>query len=1179
MKILELHLTAFGPFDGVTINLSQGNQGLHIIYGPNEAGKSSALRALRQVFYGIPVRSADNFRHPHNKMRIGASIRHNNGDILEFIRRKGKNNTLRGDDDETILEDTILNRFLKGIDADLFSTMFGIDHSDLVKGGKEIIKGGGNLGQIIFAAGSGITSLRNVQAELQNNADALFKPTGKIPRINESILRVKENRKKLRDAQLASGDWVKHDQALQGAVENKKHIERKLTDARTGKNRLERIGQALPIIAQRRELLEDPMRFASAVLLPDNFGKQRREYISELQIARNDQEQARTNIRQVQNDIDQLGFSNQLLQNADTIESVYQELGGFVKAIRDRIHLQTRMDILRSEAKQTLRDLRDDLTIDDADRLRLSKKDTLHIQELGSRYERIVTLLESTREEIPRLEHDINVLDDKLAALNTPRQTDRLSLAIDRAAEYASIEKQCLEDLSEFQNAVQSLEIALGKQTLWSGSLEDLEKLLIPSTEAIEVFENDFEATKRIIQTIKTDIKNIQDRLSDTLKKKEELSRNLSVPTEGNLRSARELRDSGWHLVAASLNEEPAPGQEINDFIAQVTGSTDLTDLFTAFENSVGHADEIADRLRREADRVATLAKLISDETDLEKKLAHSKTEHKTAEKNQEVIALNWIKQWTPAEISPASPKEMRLWATRLNDMAVRFAELRNQKNRTESLKKTIDTLRHKLEHVFESISEPAPEPDETLIDLIKRGRQIIDKEKELAVIQDRLLNDKSQNETALSESRIRVQVNEKELSVWQNSWEQAVAPLGLDVNSVPAHANALMEDLKSLFDKLKEANILQKRIDGIDRDASVFSSMVSNLVNDMARDLTGHPAEKAAKEINHRLKETRTAYSKIQTLEKQINKEKLRIRQSAKTIMEIEAFLKTMCEEAGCKDYKDLSEAENRSAKRRELESDLKALEAQLLKLSAGASIEDFVKESLTVESDSIQSNIKSLSENIDLLIKEKSHLDQTIGSERTELSKMDGSARAAALAEETQTILGGLEENIENYARFRIAATILNQAIERFRDKNQSPVLQKASSFFSRLTGGSFEGIRAEFDDSGNPVIAGIRKNGKEIVNVDCMSEGTADQLFLSLRLAGLEEYLDKNDPIPFIVDDILIKFDDIRAKATLMALAGLSEKTQIIFFTHHRHLVNLAEKHIDPSILVTHTLTEKS
>jgi uncharacterized protein YhaN len=77
------------------------------------------------------------------------------------------------------------------------------------------------------------------------------------------------------------------------------------------------------------------------------------------------------------------------------------------------------------------------------------------------------------------------------------------------------------------------------------------------------------------------------------------------------------------------------------------------------------------------------------------------------------------------------------------------------------------------------------------------------------------------------------------------------------------------------------------------------------------------------------------------------------------------------------------------------------------------------------------------------------------------------------------------------------------------------------------------------------------------------------------LALRLAGLETYLEKSEPLPFVVDDILIMFDNDRAAATLKVLAELSRRTQVIFFTHHRHLVALAEEHIDPSILVKNEL----
>ena len=94
--------------------------------------------------------------------------------------------------------------------------------------------------------------------------------------------------------------------------------------------------------------------------------------------------------------------------------------------------------------------------------------------------------------------------------------------------------------------------------------------------------------------------------------------------------------------------------------------------------------------------------------------------------------------------------------------------------------------------------------------------------------------------------------------------------------------------------------------------------------------------------------------------------------------------------------------------------------------------------------------------------------------------------------------------------------------------------------------------------------------RSKNSSQVHVEGMSDGTCDQLYLSLRLASLENWLERHEPIPVIVDDILLNFDDERASAALKALQDLSAKTQVLFFTHHQHLVELAQQCLSPEKL---------
>ena len=75
--------------------------------------------------------------------------------------------------------------------------------------------------------------------------------------------------------------------------------------------------------------------------------------------------------------------------------------------------------------------------------------------------------------------------------------------------------------------------------------------------------------------------------------------------------------------------------------------------------------------------------------------------------------------------------------------------------------------------------------------------------------------------------------------------------------------------------------------------------------------------------------------------------------------------------------------------------------------------------------------------------------------------------------------------------------------------------------------------------------------------------------------LRLAALDLHLDGNPSMPLVLDDILLTFDDARAAATLAALAELSRRTQVLLFTHHEHLLDVAARAVQARDLAVHRL----
>ena len=418
-----------------------------------------------------------------------------------------------------------------------------------------------------------------------------------------------------------------------------------------------------------------------------------------------------------------------------------------------------------------------------------------------------------------------------------------------------------------------------------------------------------------------------------------------------------------------------------------------------------------------------------------------------------------------------------------------------------------------------------------------------------------------------------------RELERWQMDWAEAVKALGLDRDAPPAEAIGVIELIDKLFELLKEANDKRARIDGIEREARDFRKVVQPLLVAVADDLWQLPVDQAVADLYDRLQAASTAQTKLEAWNEQLQIEESNRDEARAQISQLQAEIAAMCREAQCSTAAELPNAERRSSQRQSLERELRQINEKLLQLAAAAPLDDFIAAARREDADQLQPTIRQLGDEIARLEAERTEVLKTIGSEQAVLQQMDGSGRAAEAQEQAEELLARIRSDAEQYVRLRLASTVLSRVIERFRDENKGPVLQRASELFRELTLGSFAGLRADYNEKGEAVLVGVRAGGQTAVGVEGMSDGTCDQLYLALRLASLETYFVDQRPLPFIVDDILIMFDDDRAIAALKALVRLSQKTQVIFFTHHEHLVHIARENLDPDALFTHTLDHRS
>jgi len=70
MRINRLDLQAYGSFTDRTLEFGYKKSDIHVIFGLNEAGKSTSLRALKALLYGFPERTTDNFEHANHQLMV-----------------------------------------------------------------------------------------------------------------------------------------------------------------------------------------------------------------------------------------------------------------------------------------------------------------------------------------------------------------------------------------------------------------------------------------------------------------------------------------------------------------------------------------------------------------------------------------------------------------------------------------------------------------------------------------------------------------------------------------------------------------------------------------------------------------------------------------------------------------------------------------------------------------------------------------------------------------------------------------------------------------------------------------------------------------------------------------------------------------------------------------------------
>jgi uncharacterized protein YhaN len=1161
MRLSTLALEKYGAFSGRSVTFTPGAR-LHLVFGANEAGKTTALAAITDLLFGIEERTAFNFEHANEDLRLGAEIVARDGASLAFRRRKGRKNTLI-DGDDRALPDATLEPWLAGVTRSVFQHSFGLSQEGLRRGGEAMLAAEGEVGRSLFAAASGLTGLADLGRRLAGEAEIQFKRSSRgTTRFDKLRHDYEEARKAIRARSVSFEAWRDLTERIAGMRARLDAIRGDRERIGADRARLARVRRLAPVLT-RIDLVDSRLAvFSDLPDLPDGFASEIRACLhATAEIEREERELAAALVATAAR-LAGIDRTPALIAQAGQVDALVERLQALREAARD----QPKQEAACAEAAAGLDALARRLGLADAGALTAAEP------------------TEAVRQRQRRLLTERMTLAAAAATLGRERETAEADVASAQAALAAragpGVAVEAVHDPEPLRRRLAALrpdvEAIAGRLELAAAlarrrallaeragrlapaiaDLADLARHPLPAADRLQAFAREAAELAEVATELATRRRALAAGLAAEQRAQVELMRSGELPTAETLQAARDARDRLWAMARAFVDPGPPPAL---DAVARRTLALDLDQAMTA-------ADRLADRRDAESDRLARHAEITRRLAAAVTALDSLAAEEAALAGRREVHATRWHALWAELDLAPGAPGDMLMW---LRSVAALIAE--HDALNAEATQLTALAAR-------EAALAPAVAAIAADLGLAVGAlpAAVAMREIELAIA-DRAdawqamraaRRDLARAQTALARVADAERRHAAEMERWQVAWRDSLPAIGLPGDAAADEAEAALAVWSQLPELRAKRDIARHRAEAMARMLAESRAEIAAVIAGVALDLSGAEPIAAVGALRDRLAGARAAEAQV----REVVQERLRVESRLALVRERRAQSAAeqaaLAARAGLADPGQLAALAQRLGERAAARAELLELRAALADAGDGLAEAAVRAELAAIPADTIAQRELALSAEDARMVDELGELSAAHTMAEGERQALAGGRGAELAAQDEAAAAAGLAEVARSYAVLEAARLIVTAAIERHRARYQDPLLARAAKLFARVTGGAFAGLALDYRDGDVLTLAAERPDGRRI-SIAGLSEGSRDQLYLALRLATLTEFASRADPLPFIGDDLLVSFDDNRAAHGLDALAEAGEALQVILFTHHAHVVELAQARLNGAV----------
>jgi uncharacterized protein YhaN len=1131
MRLRRLDLTRYGKFTDQSLDFGAAppdGPDFHIIYGPNEAGKSTTMQGWLDLLFGIPAQSRMNFLHPYGAMQLGAVIE-TGTDRLDLIRTKGRVNTLN-DPAGTAVSEAVLQGVLAGIERAGYEAMFSLDDETLEKGGESILSSQGDLGQMLFTASSGLAEMGQALDGLRSSAQGFFKAGGRSGRLSELKKALAELEQQIAAQDTGARDFAHLAQARDQAHEAWAAAQAAQDETVRTLYQVERHLAALPLVSSLGRVDATLSDMPDLPPLPQGWADELTTLLrDQAQItARRDAQQGQmaslaAEFADTVDDPAMLALAGDMAE-AEAVKSAYDG------AVSDLPHRQAEADEVQARIDALLRQL--DCEGRDPAEVLPAAAVVATLRGLMERHSGMVAAWSSAQQEaedtLARLDSLVARLDRAGGALADPDLLDdvmQTHLRDDPEAELARAQ-------SIAATARDRLAAQIARLAPWQGDAAALEALHLPAAGQVQDWRRGLAEASAGLDRSRADLARLQDEAARLEAQSDALEQAGTVPV-ADAAAVRALREKLWAAHRARLDIDSAD----------------------RFEEALRRDDQITaaqSRAQTEAQqRNALQERLAMLRLDIAQ---HDKTAQEAAVRLESLqkTLRDALPEGLPQDTSPDA---LESWINRRETALEALADLRAAERAVITAQGLMGRAQAALAATLAACGLGLPQ-DTPLSVLAATARGALQRARDQAA----LVEARATATQDLSRRRTDLDRAEKAMQRWQQDWQTACAQtfLGQAPSDVAGMGETLdqLQRLERLWGELRG---LRDRIAKMQANRTRFAQAVAALAGEL--ELTDGTMAGQWGSLTARLRAASDGQARRAILQDKIASGGRGLQGLQGDLGRVTARLAEMCSHLGCDDAETLQQAVAQAQQRQDLLEQRAQLEHDVCEgmdfdrlADALDALEGLDRAGLLAERDRLVEARDRQAQALQQLYAARSQADDRIAA-------IGGDDAVARLHEERQTLLLEIAEEARAFLRQRLGILAVDHALQGYRDSHRSAMMQRASDAFRTITRGEYGSLAAQ-PEGDREVLVAIGANGASKLARD-LSKGTRFQLYLALRVAGYHEISGARSTVPFIADDILETFDDDRAAETFALLAGMGRVGQVIYLTHHRHLCRIAQE----------------